>query len=55
MKPSAPHMSHSKFPSGVQVKAIETGITLLFIDVKKPILCIFQRPIKSVEGLVNLF
>ena len=53
MKPFLPHMSHSKFPSGLQGKAIEKGIKLLIVDRKT--LVFFQRPIKSVEGLVNLF
>ena len=55
MKPFLPHMSHSKFPSGLQGKAIEKGIKLLIMDRRKLVLCIFQRPIKSVEGLMHLF
>ena len=34
MKPFLPHMSHSKFPSGLQGKAIEKGIKLLIMDRK---------------------
>ena len=64
MKPVSPHMSHLKtsgpiwltdfspFSSGVQKqqgKAIEIGILLLITDIKQTILCIFQRPIKSME------
>ena len=34
MKPFLPHMSHSKYRSGKQGKAIEEGITSLITDRK---------------------
>ena len=44
-KPSLPHMSHSKFPSGLQGMPIETGITLLIMD-KKTSLMYFLKTYK---------
>ena len=59
MKPFLPHMSHSKYRSGKQGKAIETGITLLFIDKKKAIPCNFLKTYKVCgrfgESFINFF
>ena len=45
----------SKIPSDVKPKDIETDIILLIMDIKNDFYVFLHRPIKSVEGLENLY